>query len=97
MHEKRSFSYSVRESESNDILIHSVEFSNADNSDRSSKLFTFTLLYFTFIYFTLPCQWCIKLENESLKLTTSESFNRNGYTLPLASILEGPFSLILGG
>ena len=31
-----SSSYSIKESESNDILIHFMEFSNVDNNNRSS-------------------------------------------------------------
>ena len=33
----RPFSYSEKESQSNDTLLHFVEFSNAHNSDRSSN------------------------------------------------------------
>ena len=33
----RPFSYSGKESKSNDILIHFVEFSNVHNGDRSSN------------------------------------------------------------
>ena len=34
---KRPFSYSEKESQSNDALLHFVEFSNVHNSDRSSN------------------------------------------------------------
>ena len=33
----RPFSYSERQSQSNDTLLHFVEFSNVHNSDRSSN------------------------------------------------------------
>ena len=33
----RSFSYSEKESQSNDTLLHFIEFSNLHNSDRSSN------------------------------------------------------------
>ena len=38
-----SFSYSKKESESNDILIHFVEFSNVHNSDRISNVVQWNL------------------------------------------------------
>ena len=34
---KRPFSYSEKESQSNDTLLHFVEFSNVHNSDKSSN------------------------------------------------------------
>ena len=35
--QNRPFSYSEKESQSNDTLLHFVEFSNVHNSDRSSN------------------------------------------------------------
>ena len=37
MSDDRPFSYSKKESQSNDTLLHSVEFSKAHKSDRSSS------------------------------------------------------------
>ena len=42
----RPFSYSEKESQSNDALLHSVEFSNVHNSDRSSSSSSSSLIYF---------------------------------------------------
>ena len=41
----RPFSYSEKESQSNDILLHFVEFSNVHNSDRSSNTTRSNLMY----------------------------------------------------
>ena len=41
----RPFRYSKKESESNDILLHFIEFSNVHNSDRSSKATRSNLAY----------------------------------------------------
>ena len=41
----RPFSYSEKESQSNDTLLHFVEFSNVHNSDRSSNATRSNLVY----------------------------------------------------
>ena len=41
----RLFSYSEKESQSNDTLLHFVEFSNVHNSDRSSNATRSNLVY----------------------------------------------------
>ena len=41
----RPFSYSEKESQSNDTLLHFVEFSNEHNSDRSSNATRSNLVY----------------------------------------------------
>ena len=41
----RPFSYSEKESQSNDTLLHFVEFSNVYNSDRSSNATRSNLVY----------------------------------------------------
>ena len=41
----RPFSYSEKESQSNDTLLHSVEFSNVHNSDKSSNATRSNLVY----------------------------------------------------
>ena len=41
----RPFSYSEKESQSNDTLLHVVEFSNVHNSDRSSNATRSNLVY----------------------------------------------------
>ena len=41
----RPFSYSEKESQSNDTLLHFVEFSNVHNSDRSSNATPSNLMY----------------------------------------------------
>ena len=45
MNENRPFSYSKTESESNDILINFLEFSNVHNSDRSFNATHSNLVY----------------------------------------------------
>ena len=44
-HINRPFSYSEKESQSNDTLLHFVEFSNVHNSDRSSNATRSNLVY----------------------------------------------------
>ena len=43
--ENRPFSYSEKESQSKDTLLHFVEFSNVYNSDRSSNATRLNLMY----------------------------------------------------
>ena len=45
MNANRPFSYSEKESQSNDTLLHFVEFSNVHNSDRSSNATRSNLVY----------------------------------------------------